>query len=377
MATRTEIRVHEQLIRILQLMQRRMSWTAGSKFLEISKVHQSRGWLETIANITARPPNLEVMGSAVGQLTEAYDWHTLVGEKEVTWFALSALKSSDANQVRRWARDADEAQLMSAYGNPEFSIGQTPIASMQLKRSASAHQLVSIHREGQRLVFRYFTSRSYIIREEIDLTQLDEDRRAALKRFDSVIGIKTEWMPCFDVVVVDLAQDRIEIRVDAAMSGRNDAQSLAAARVLEHFNALVFREITLQPGGLGLINFYRAVSNFYGDSAAGRVSMLGFVATSTDTSSNNKGQILRKPDQDLRKDRFHVGGAKSVQSITPYTIGVTWEAPSKIQRITLELPGSVRLVYAVGMKQIDRAIFNGCITREDYDLLSAQLLAHL
>lgn len=363
---------------LLSLMATRMSWSLGAKIVDRANLHVSRGWRETIAAARSRPPADGALEHAKTVLSQAFGWHTFVGNKQVTWYDLNAIEAPASAALLYWATNVDVEQLNQTYGVVGFDPMQAPYVEEQLRPLVGAPaRLVSVARADGRLYFQYFSARSYSARESIDVSDWPDEHRARLGDFYEIIGVKLRSIPCFDTIVVDVPARRLEVRVDFAPGLRADPQAIGVHALLESFNDLMMRELTLRPAGLGLVNFFPAVSGIYGDRTAGRVAMLGFVATSEDTSSNNKGQTLRRQDQDLRNDKFHVGGTGAVESVTPYTIGATWPSPSRLEPLTIELHGSVRMIYGIGTRAIAVAIFLGCTDGRDFDFLAGELARQL
>ncbi len=142
---------------------------------------------------------------------------------------------------------------------------------------------------------------------------------------------------------------------------------------MEEVNNLIYRSVGVRPAGIGLENYFPAVDTLYKNKKAGNLTMLGFVAISDDTSSNNRGQPFLKRGLDLRKDKFHIGGRGNVQNIKPYAIEVSWL--QKPDALTLGLHGTVRTLYKLPL--IGVAEFGGCASFEDYAFLSEQLAEHM
>lgn len=363
---------------LLHLMASRMSWRLGSKLVERANLYVSRGWGETIAAVRSRPPAAEALATVQSALETAFLWHTYVGNKQVTWYDLNVLPDDLRTPLVHWAATLDLNAVSQRYCVPNFISRRAPYLEADLAGLiGQPARLVAVGREGQKLYFQYFSARSYSLRESIDLTDWPDDQRARLGEFYEVIGVKLKSIPCFDTFVVDLAAMRLEVRIDFAPGMRQESQAVGVSRLLEEFNRLTMNELTLAPAGLGIVNFYPAVAGIYGDRGAGRVNMLGFVATSEDTSSNNRGQTLRRRDQDLRDDKFHVGGTGAVESVKPYTIGATWPSPSGLEPLTMELLGSVRMVYNTTPSAIKVANFVGCTDGRDFDFLTNELARQL
>lgn len=363
----------EQVIRVMRHMAYRMTWEGASAALRAAGLHVSRGWDDTIDAFVQSPMKPGTAENALRVLLERISTHIHVGNKQVTWYDLKQLDPKDADSVRKWANAVDLATLEPA---EPFSILDVPISAGSLGTLLKEKsRLVAVERRDGRLYFTYFAVRAYTVREEVNISALDDVQRAPFQEYSEVIGVKPVCLPCFDVAVIDPSADRIEIRTDASIhSVRADVQAAATHTVVEDVNRHIFKALTISPVGLGLVNFFPAVNKFYKNKNAGNVGMLGFVATSLDTSSNNRGQIHRRRDQDLRKDKFHTGGAGNVNKINPYAIGIIW--PQTPESLQLELNGNVRMLNK-GAPWISEAEFRGCSTYADFEFITAELAQHL
>jgi hypothetical protein len=236
--------------------------------------------------------------------------------------------------------------------------------------------VVQARRDSNRLILTFFSVRTYTTREPIDIMSMPPAQRRRFDDYLEVIGLKARIIPCFDCALFDLARDRLELRMDHQAGMKSEGEDSAFTKILEHLNRILFRATTHMPAGLGLVSFLPAVERLYTDKSAGRVEHLGFVATTANASSNNYGKVHRREGQDLRTDPFHVGGSEAVSSIEPYTIGVSLASLSGHERLLLDLNGSVRMILRRS-QGITHAGFHGCMSEEDFEMLSTVLEDHL
>lgn len=376
MATRAQAPVSD-LERLLRLLETRMSWTLGAKVLEAAGLERSRGWDETIRRTLQRTLEGAFRSRAEASLKEALLRHIVVGGKLVIWYDWSHIGEEAQASAQVWVRTVPTSRLLR---HPDaFDVLQTPFQQAVLRPLlGQPPELASAHRSGDRLTLTYFSVRSFTTRETIDLTGMSTQQRQRFNDYLEVIGVKARTIPCFDVVVFDLAKNRVEIRLDRQPGIKSDGQDAALSQILEQLNRIIYRDTMHQPLGLGLVDFFPAVNPLYRNSSAGLVEMLGFVATSNDRSSNNRGLVHRRDDQDLRIDPFHVGGKGAVATIDPYTIGISTDSLSGMDRLHLELRGNARSVFGpTAARAITHSYFDGCATDADFDLLTSLLEDHL
>lgn len=365
------------LEKVLRLLETRMTWTMGAKVLEAAALDKSRGWDESIRRCVQRTMDGSFRTRVQESLEGALARHILVGGKQVIWYDWERLSDGDRADVRRWAETVRTSRLVGE--EDEFRLIETPYLQPALRPlHGQLPRLVRARRAGQRLTLLFSSARSFTTRENIDLTGMTAQQRQRFEDYLEVIGVKARIIPCFDVVVFDLAKNRVEVRMDRQPGIKSDGQDAAFSQILEHLNRMILQDTGHQPLGIGLVDFFPAVNRLYLDPSAGLVEMLGFVATSADRSSNNRGLVHRREDQDLRVDPFHVGGKNAVGTVEPYTIGVSAESLSGIDRLHLELRGNARALFGPATaRSITHASFDGCATDADFDLLTSLLEDHL
>lgn len=364
--------------RLMRLLSTRMSWTAGAALLTSAGLHVSRGWAESISAFRGGVFAPEALEVAERILESAFVLHSYVGNKQVTWFDMRQWDARAATAVRRWAENLDPGNPPRALNLRRWIPASVPYQQDALTgRRGAPPVLVEVSKQARRLYFQFFAVRTYALREPIDLSGLPTHEREYFEGYQEVIGVKRQHFPCFDCCVLDLEANRLELRVDFNPGHASEDQAGAVPALVHQLNRILMAEVQHTPAGLGLVNFFPAVERIYRDQEAGKVAMLGFVATSSDTTSNNSGRTLRKPNQDLRRDRFHLGGKGNVDALSPYSIGAKWppQGGGK-EALQIELNGSVRMIYLPN-PVISVANFIGCATTTDYDFLTEELSRHL
>ncbi len=122
-----------------------------------------------------------------------------------------------------------------------------------------------------------------------------KDAYENIRQYSKIIGIKQKFAPCFDTVVVDRSEQRIELRVDVPSAHvPNEIQQIANQHVLGSFNALSYQGCQTSIVGLSAFDFFPMLLPLYRDNTAGKVSTLGFAAYAEDSASNNTGRPIRK-----------------------------------------------------------------------------------
>lgn len=368
----------EQVVAILELLETRMLWSTARPIISATGIHVSRGWRETLAHARTDSYSDAIWASAYISLSTAARWHTYVGNKHVSFFDLREQNEDAKAQVLDWSLKRAVDDLRPVLRRRPFDILDAPTRKADLEQyKTSAPRLLATELHEGKLYLQFFSTRAYSTREPLDIAKMSAAQIKLFEEYEEIIGIKTRLVPCFDTVVVDTTNDLVEFRIDFQPGMTEDKNSPAFVRVMTEFNRATTKFIGQGAVGIGLMNLHPAINPMYLDSACGRVTALGFVATSQASSSNNHGQIHRTRTQDFRKDSFHVGGKQHVDKVDPYTIGITWPAKPPMGDLYLELKGSVRAIYSGKLQAVTTAEFLGCMDGADYDFIADQVLRRL
>lgn len=372
------IATREQVVAVLELLETRMLWSTARPIISATGIHVSRGWRETLAHAREDSYSDATWTSAYESLSMAARWHSYVGNKHVSFFDLREQNEDSKGEVLKWALKRAINDLGPMVRRRPFDILNAPTRKVDLEQyKTSAPTLLAAELQGGKLYLQFFSTRAYSMREPLDITKMSAAHIKLFEEYEEVIGVKTRLVPCFDTVVVDMTNDLVEFRIDFQPGMTEDKNSPAFARVMNEFNRATTKFIGQGAVGVGLMNLHPAINPMYLDVACGRVTALGFVATSKASSSNNHGQIHRTKTQDFRKDSFHVGGKQHVDKVDPYTIGITWAAKPPKGDLYLELKGSVRAIYSGKLRAVTTAEFLGCLDGADYDFIADQVLSRL
>lgn len=368
----------EHVVGILELLETRMQYSSARALISETGIHVSRGWRETLSRAREDVHSDPVWNRAFSLLSGAALNHTYVGNKHVHIFDLREQNPDSKQRVIDWVKGKAIADLQPILKQRPFGILGAPTKKDQLEPfQAKPPQLIDAALAGDKLYLQFFTTRSYFMREELDISKMGVAQAKAFAEYEELIGVKTRQVPCFDTVVVDVTRELVEFRTDFQPGMTEDKKVPPYVLVMNVLNEMANKHIGHIAVGAGLMNFYPAIDKMYLDQKCGRVTALGFVATSENTSSNNHGQIHRRRSQDFRKDHFHVGGKKSVNAVEPYAIGITWDQPGQKSNLELELKGSVRAIYSGSLRGVSVAEVLGCMDETDYQFVVDQVLSRL
>ena len=355
-----------------------MLWSSARPLISETGIHASRGWRETLSRAREDVYSDEIWTSAYKALSGVATLHTYVGNKHVSIFDLREQNEDHKRLVIEWAKNNALKDLELIILDRPFDILTAPTRKPELEPYKSAPpKLIATAFYRGKLYLQYFTTRSYLKREELDISKMGAAQAKMFAEYEELIGVKTRQVPCFDTVVIDTENDLVEFRTDFQPGMADDKNAPAFVRVLNEFNRTAVKFISHEALGVGLMNLHPAIDPMYRDASCGSVTALGFVATSEESSSNNHGQIHRSKTQDFRKDSFHVGGKLHVKKVEPYAIGITWKKRAPKTDLYLELKGSVRAIYSGIVRAATTAEILGCMDIDDYDFVADQVLSRL
>lgn len=363
---------------MLELLATRMQWSAARAIISSTSLHTSRGWLETIESTKAAAHSDDIWTSAHKTLAKAARLHTYVGNKQVSFFDLRVQADENRERILQWAVNDALNDLAGVLKHSPFDVINAPTAEEALEPYKSKKpKLIEAGISKGLLYLQFFSVRTYIHREPISITEMSTAQQRVFSEYDELIGVKTRAVPCFDTVVIDPVAELMQIRVDFKPGMTEDKDTPAFHRTVGELNGITEKFIGCSAARVGLMDLHPAINPLYKDDECGRVTALGFVATGTDSSSNNRGQLHRSRTKDFRKDDFHAGGKANVKRIDPYTIGITWDATAPKNDLYLEIHGNARAVYKGGLQSVTTASIVGCADTADFDFVSGEVLNRL
>ena len=359
---------------VAEVMSRRISHPVGAGLLRSHGISVSRSWRETVTKVKGIKQDSDhaIKAAAAGQ--DLLRIRSLISDKRLTWYSTADLNADMHAKFEMFVAKAVAAPPVDKEWVAKYPYPLSPTDDAVLKAfDQNKPILVSVWAEERRTFFQFFNVRTYTEREELSPTGFSPDAYENIKQYAQIIGVKSSFVPCFDTVVVDGEEQRIELRIDIPSAAvPNEVQAIAMQRTLVRFNELSYAACGASVLGLQAFDFFPLLGPLYRDRTAGKVSMLGFGAYAGDSASNNTGKPIRKRGYDLRMDRFHAGGAGAVEDLRPYTIGIEWPAlRCEKEVINLEIPGSITCLYK--SKLLSVAHLLGCVTFDEYEFLLEQI----
>lgn len=353
----------------VNVLARRLNHSVGARCLRSNGIAVGRNWLETIKKVSNVNQDTAIAQTVTTEILKLLRVHSLIGDKRVTWYDFRDLNEEMSDNFSAWLEKSLKSPPVDNDWIESYPFPLTPFDDEILKSfDRTKPKLVKVWEEGANIYFQFFNVRTFNEREELTPAFFPKSSQKNIRQYSQIIGVKQKFAPCFDTVVVDRSEKRIELRVDTpSVHVPSEIQQLAAQHVLTSFNALSYDGCGASVVGLSAFDFFPMLLPLYKDENAGKVSTLGFAAYAEESASKNTGRPIRKKGYDLRKDKFHKSGAAAVEDLRPYTIGVEWPAIGrKDEVIELEIPGNIHCLYKSIALNI--AHISGCMDFSEYKL---------
>lgn len=376
--SRVEKPSHDLLVSLLRLLSSRMMWSSAKPFLAKAGLHLSRGWEETITNVSSSSYSDRALESACSILLDLALKNCLVGNKKVYLFDLKKQDEKKKNKFLAWVSGQAEMDLTESLKQRPFDIFSMPTSQKDLSKIKKTEPfLFSVERVDKKVFFQFFSVRSYSKRVKISIEKLTKHQQKIFSIYEELYGVEKNFVPCFDTVVVNLDTEILEFRVDFAPDMIGDENINPFTKAVHTFDSVVLKFLKDTAAGTGLMDLLPVVKPMYEDPGCGKVTALGFVAIGENASSNNHGTIQRSLTHDFRKDPFHLGGKGNVSKIEPYAIGLHWSSKKSKEPLSLEIRGSSRSIYSGKGSSVNCAELVGCLDELDFQFLIGQVLQRI
>lgn len=290
------------------------------------------------------------------------------GDKAVKYFLLS---DNDTSKIIDFANDItiEESTFSESY---PFLVDKNA-----LNKIDTNIYLCDVEMNDDRITFCYVSKRFQ--KNKIELTQRLNQHKEDLddiniSSFHEIYGYRLEYDQCFDYVILNKKDNRLEIHTDISNtlinrdSIKDNFESLI--QIIQHEYDIEDFQKKYDP-----CNLFDNVKRLYETKTEGKVGELGFI---TDTSSV-KNSKMRRGSEDLRDEIFHVGGTEKLVEKSlgwdAFKIAIIYNA-EKSGKIELYLPGSVRTLNH-GNRKIEEVWLKGCICEKDFQFLKSKIVLEI
>ncbi|WP_176218181.1 hypothetical protein, partial [Chromobacterium violaceum] len=293
-------------------------------------------------------------------------------------FSINGIPEKDINQFKK-SINAFQQSYKKPKESPYTATYPYPILNTATLKSLDSigHELIDVTKQKNLTVFQFCSVRSYRERIEISIDDFEGAKKfQTLQQFEEFYAISPTYRQCYDAVVFDNEKNIIELRLDAPKGMSVEELYLAVNMLGDQFDRLANKHFGYTPCSSSPRNLYKAIGSLYKASEEGMVYELGFTASSSSTTSNNSGKLLRGRNRDLRKDPFHVGGKSQVSDVMPYRIGVEWKGQNLIGMPRLYIPGTARMLNKPPC-EISFAYITNAVSKSDFEFVASKLEQHL
>lgn len=211
-----------------------------------------------------------------------------------------------------------------------------PLAEASLATAQAKPTLVEIrYFPNGDMALVYCSSQCHDERQNYEYKQLSSVIQGIYAGIDRLVTFRKTYFQAYDVVILRLSLDRIEIAVDQPEKGSGDLDE----RALNLFEAVVNNiPMLASVHQSGAINIFHAISNIFNATREGVVQRLSFRTL----TGSKKTETMVKPTDDLRNEEFHHGGMAAVgHQIRPYELTVKWDFDYPAGSAQLKLSASV------------------------------------
>lgn len=294
----------------------------------IHSLPSARGWLKLEEKLRVEYATEDGRKRVDEALTLIFKATIPIGTRAVQTFSLS---TEHTLLIAKLFRDLDleDSAFLNRYPKP--------LTEKSLSTAALGPHLCEIRKERTAVTLTFCAKR---LIEEKDTRTKDEIGIAAINSFgwqeyDEFVLIKRKHVQAYEIVRIDLAQSRLEIRAEVH-PGVPISASLY--ELINKINQILIASLGPDVQIINPINLFPAIRLIYDNPNEGQVVELGF----TTQTGSAKLEKMRVKDKDLRTERFHAGGRTAIHgALTPFRIAVRWR--DKMQSVgEALLPGSIR-----------------------------------
>jgi hypothetical protein len=222
--------------------------------------------------------------------------------------------------------------------------------------------------------FRHFVFNSHrevVRREDLDSKWIKEDAPEDIRQAREIHVVHRKFEQAFDVIAVpkDLSRS-IEIRVDL-FNYNTDPRYEEILFNLRY----KMRELAGATKVIDLVNLFPAIEKIYDDNKEGRISELAFMCPSS--ARRREVLMMKKADDDLREEVYHVAGKGAVGTIQIYRLAVDWWADDQNNQLHdahLLLPGTLKMLNST---ELYEARVPRMVRRREYEWIISRLHRHV
>ena len=253
---------------------------------------------------------------------------------------------------------------------------KTTIPSHVSSYILSEQQLSSIAKNNPKLIFSSSDNTQLIalfssVREQIIKEKVPPQSIPQYKNYDEIVAKKKVKRQCFDVCILDLQKNIINILIDAPKNVVGETITFSKSVIVQKLYDYIGRQFSSTEK-----DFFPLIDKIFEQNTPPfntsdyQAFELSFYTPEGTTHQEKK----KEAKKDLRDDIFNQEGIKAVGQIGLYKIGI------KISRVNvlltldddleLIIPGTLRrYLGGSGATPVNYAIINNCLGRNDFERL--------
>lgn len=342
------------------LRDRDVSFSLFRTALHQNDLRVGQGWEKSIESLAGYVQGKFASKYAEG-LSDIYRDLTLYGTKYVKMYRVGghAKKLAEAMSVSFVKKD-------SIY-KPRFPL---PLEKSELIKAPLSFHAVAKWEDAENPAY-VLCSKQYVQeREELPKNSLNDDVVNDFGEFDTVYGLRKRGIQLFDIVMIDVELEMVEIRMDGISQQNVKDIEKRLKFILNNLKDFAAEKVSKKIK-FEAINFYPCIKKLY-LSPDGRIGQLGH---STNSAAVHTGKMRQKA-LDFRRDQYHAQGVKAIADLNAHMLGKRWDSPTKHGTVELVIPGTLSDVGAVE-PVIDSVFFVGCASLDDYLFVKSKLMQAL
>lgn len=355
---------------VVSSLSERIPYTMGKSLFQILGLPIPLGWERMKNAVKLLDNNAASVQAARDNLLELFEHHTRVGEKLIRTHSVKGIPKETQFFQEVWNAPEKIAIDVSEY-QKAYPLSITDTDTLKTLEGQGP-VLTAIFSIANSMYFQFCSVRSFREKVELGKDQFDQVDHDVIDQFAEVYGVVAKRQQCFDTIVVNRTDKTVQLRLDAIDGISVEQQKVAVDAVRTAFDQLASKYFQYPPFSSTAQNYHALLEKLYQANGEGSVFQLGFTAIAANSSSNNGAKLIRRRNQDLRTDKFHIGGKNGVNSVDPYSIGVTWTRPGQVSHPKLIVPGSVRMINKSPIL-FPELIIRECLSDTDFDFVSNKI----
>ena len=355
---------------VVSSLSERIPYTVGKTLFTLLSLPTPLGWERMKTAVKQLDNDAATVQRARDHLLELFVHHTRVGEKLIRTYGVKNIPNEAQFYHAVWQAPS-KLQIASSEYRKAFPLSVTDGKVLKILEGQGP-VLTAVFGIGDSMYFQFCSVRSFRQKVELAKTQFDQVNHDVLDQYAEVYGVLAKRQQCFDTVVVNRKDKTVQLRLDAVDGISVEQQRGAVDAVSTAFDRMASTHFGYPPFSSAPMNYHALLEKLYQATGEGSVFQLGFTAAAKNSSSNNGAKLIRKLNQDLRTDKFHIGGKSGVNSIDPYNIGVTWTRVGQVTHPKLIVPGSVRMIHRSPIR-FPELIVRECLNDDDFEFVSSKI----